>query len=353
VPGNDRLIVLISDGADWKPKGSEDAGELVRGVDEPVSLMEDLHQRMRIHLHALGISTEEIFWSWWKRRSSGTPHASAVPNHKLLEAMVEVGGGDPTRTGDAEVLADYFSGLGRGVSRRLSPPRAAEPLRPRDDERAGLRERIAQLGRNQAGDRARPERTDLGNEVLRLYNSCNEHARSLAGRDLFLASSDSVVVLGKLMFEPVGGKRDFDWWWGKLHQQFWEARDIRIRDDKQSYPIAAVKELFQADETRDLNHLRNWCSHSWLSPGNEPERKEFDKNLKRLRRILEQMIGRAALEEEDEEAWSGLQLAVLDRLRGVLRSLVQPLREEGSRPPVASPVPAAATAAPARIPHIL
>ena len=54
--------------------------------------------------------------------------------------MVVVGGGDPTRTGDAAVLADYLSGLGRGVSRRLSlQAHPVERPRLKDVERARLR----------------------------------------------------------------------------------------------------------------------------------------------------------------------------------------------------------------------
>lgn len=335
LPGNDRLIVLISDGADWKPKGLEDAGELVRGVDEPVSLMEDLHQRMQIHLHALGISTEEIFWPWWKRNRGAEPaHPSAVPNHKLLEAMVEVGGGDPTRTGDATVLADYFSGLGRGVSRRLAP-HASEARRPSAEESAGLRRRLGELRPERGQDQHSSRRAELCKEVVRLYHSCNELARGLVGRDLFLPSSDTVKVFATLMFEAVTSKREFAAWWGKLHQQIYEGRDIRIREDGQQYPIQTVKKTFFADPSLDLNHLRNWCSHSWLSPGSPQEQDTFDKRLQRLRRILEQMIGRVALEDDDAAGWSALQLAVLTRLGSVLSAVLEALRAEGTRGPAA------------------
>jgi Mg-chelatase subunit ChlD len=33
-PGNDRLVVLVSDGATWKPKGEEAYGEVVQAVND-------------------------------------------------------------------------------------------------------------------------------------------------------------------------------------------------------------------------------------------------------------------------------------------------------------------------------
>jgi hypothetical protein len=333
-PGNDRLIVLISDGADWKPKSGDDAGEIVRGVDEPVSLMEDLHQRMRISLHALGISNEEIFWSWWKRnRRSESPHPSAIPNHKLLEALVVVGGGDPTRTGDAAVLADYFSGLGTGVSRRLSvQARPADRPRLSDADRVRLRERVAAHGRSRASAESQAKRDQLCEEIHGLFRAANDYGRSLAEQDVFRVSTDSILILHQLMFEPARSKREFDWWWGKLHQQFLECRDVRIWDPKKKYPVTGIKEILHGEDTGVLNHLRNWCSHHWLAPGDEKERKDFERSMQRVREILQALIGRVALEDDDEAGWIALQLAVLHRLRDVLASVVEVFRAAGGRP---------------------
>jgi hypothetical protein len=331
-PGNDRLIVLLSDGADWKPKSGDDAGELVRGVDEPVSLMEDLHQRMRISLHALGISNEDIFWSWWKRIHGEQPaHPSVIPNHKLLEALVVVGGGDPTRTGDAAVLADYFSGLGRGVSRRLNlQARPVERPRLTDAERVRLRERLATLSRSRAATESRARRDQLCEEIHTLFRAVNEYGRSLAGEDVFRVSTESIEILHKLMFEPARNKREFDWWWRKLHQQFLECRDVRIWHPKKSYPIPGIKERLHGKETAALNHLRNWCSHHWLAPGDETQRQDFARSLERVREILLAFTGRPVLEDDDETAWVTLQLAVLQQLRDVLAAVVAVFRSASS-----------------------
>ena len=39
-PGNERLIVLVSDGADWKPRGEQGIGEIMEAVSEPIGLSE-------------------------------------------------------------------------------------------------------------------------------------------------------------------------------------------------------------------------------------------------------------------------------------------------------------------------
>ena len=65
VPDNDRLIVLVSDGADWAAKSEDSTGEAVTAVSDPVSLMEELERSLAIKLHAIGIGDEETFRAWW------------------------------------------------------------------------------------------------------------------------------------------------------------------------------------------------------------------------------------------------------------------------------------------------
>ena len=148
-PGNDRLVVLISDGATWVPKDDDATGEVVSGVDDPVSLMSHLHEQMHIHLHAIGVSKEDIFWPWFRDKYSGRePHISMIPNHQLLDQLIDVGGGDPSRTGDTDVLAEYFSGLGRGVTRqiRCGSPDPLPSLQPW--ERDALAARTSKSNKN-------------------------------------------------------------------------------------------------------------------------------------------------------------------------------------------------------------
>ncbi|MFI9785139.1 VWA domain-containing protein [Kitasatospora sp. NPDC051984] len=120
-PGNEKLVVLVSDGAHWAPKGDQGLGEVVRAAEEPVSLMEHLHRDMGVRLHAIGISTSDMYQRWLRDGNRGG--TALEPNHELLGQLVRVGGGDSAAIGGFEVLAEYFSGLGSGTSRRV-------PLRP-------------------------------------------------------------------------------------------------------------------------------------------------------------------------------------------------------------------------------
>jgi von Willebrand factor type A domain len=121
--GNEKLIVLVSDGADWTEKGEDGSGEMVEAVSEPVSLMTHLNAEVGIRLHALGISNPELY----RRRGYKTAEGM-VPDHQLLRELVKAGGGDPSAIGGLDVLEKYFSGLGTGVTYTVREPLAERPV---------------------------------------------------------------------------------------------------------------------------------------------------------------------------------------------------------------------------------
>lgn len=173
--GNEKLIVLVSDGAEWSPKGEKGSGELVLATTEPVSLMAHLHRDMGIRLHAIGVSTAELF----HRRGTWQPHPASIPNHTLLKELVKVGGGDPTKVGGLDVLEDYFSGLATGmvhqVRERLTEARKPGPL-PEPTRLA--------LSRLTAESEPKHEirRDELRVQVLERVGLCNNEAvRGLGG----------------------------------------------------------------------------------------------------------------------------------------------------------------------------
>ncbi|WP_410610284.1 vWA domain-containing protein [Amycolatopsis sp. lyj-109] len=124
-PGNDKLIVLVSDGANWVPKGEDGTGVVVPTVDEPVSLMAHFQRDLGIRLHAIGISTVEMY----RKRGGDMARPELVPNHTLLGELVKVGGGDPTTIGGLDVVAEYFGGLGGGIIHRVTE-RLTDMARP-------------------------------------------------------------------------------------------------------------------------------------------------------------------------------------------------------------------------------
>ncbi|GGN82562.1 hypothetical protein GCM10010112_60100 [Actinoplanes lobatus] len=146
-PGNERLVVLVSDGADWAPRGDQGTGEIMEATSEPVGLMEHLHRDMNIRLHAIGISTRELFLRRYRAEQPGI-----TPNHDLLEALVKVGGGDPTTIGGLDVLVEYFSGVGGGITHRVRQTLSSAPREPLDAGARDILQRSAGDGAR-AGDR--------------------------------------------------------------------------------------------------------------------------------------------------------------------------------------------------------
>lgn len=172
--GNERLIVLVSDGANWVPKGEQGSGEMVDATKEPVSLMAHLHRDMSIRLHAIGISTADLF----HRRGAYAPNPSLVPNHDLLEELVKVGGGDPTTIGGLDILEDYFSGLGAGITHRVPEFKERRAAGPLPQAASDVLSRLSARG----SGNLEAQRAGLSYQIVELIGQCNVEAlRALGG----------------------------------------------------------------------------------------------------------------------------------------------------------------------------
>lgn len=189
-PGNEKLVVLVSDGAHWVPKGDKGAGEVVFARDEPVSLMEHLHNDAGIRLHAIGISTPAMYQQWLRDGNAGA--TMFEPNHTLLEQLVRVGGGDAAAIGGFDVLTEYFSGLGTGLSRRV-PVRAAPAAGRISRETAEALDALRRFG----GRDNTEERVELGEYADRLSEAagvCNREANRAFGSLLFDVGNVRIAV---------------------------------------------------------------------------------------------------------------------------------------------------------------
>ncbi|BCJ51932.1 hypothetical protein Asp14428_34070 [Actinoplanes sp. NBRC 14428] len=167
VPGNDQLIVLVSDGAEFNPKGDDATGEAIEVTRDAVSLMDELRQVAGVRLHAIGISDREAFQRWCDRERGGSYEPWMVPDHRLLTNLVQVGGGDPGRIGGLDVLEDYFGSLGGGVTTRIGVPADAGRLPAVQPGLAALAHR--QLG---VGPAERAEFARTADEIRDLYAEC-------------------------------------------------------------------------------------------------------------------------------------------------------------------------------------
>jgi hypothetical protein len=199
--GNERLVVLVSDGANWAPKGEQGSGEMVNALEEPVSLMEHLNRDMGIRLRAIGISTADLF-----RRRGYVPDADMVPNHDLLEELVKVGGGDPTTIGGLDVLEEYFSGLASGITYRvrkgLREPCPAGPL-PEPAVAALSRLRAPVPGTQDLVAR----RSELELHIVEQVGLCNDQALRALGGPAWDASRVTAHFQRKLTGQPQSAAR--------------------------------------------------------------------------------------------------------------------------------------------------
>ncbi|MEU8665207.1 vWA domain-containing protein, partial [Actinoplanes philippinensis] len=169
-PANERVIVLVSDGADCPPRRPEDTGRVFGALEEPVSLMEHLHRDMKVRLHAVGISTEE----WFLRRCE--PHPRLVPDHRLLQKLLAAAGGGRPTIGGVDDVGDYFSEVGTGLRYPVTGRLTARP-----ELRLDRRTLQKLTVRRPAG----PDRDKLADEFAGLVRSVNELSERALGGALF------------------------------------------------------------------------------------------------------------------------------------------------------------------------
>jgi len=321
-PNNERLIVLISDGAAWKARGDDAVGELVdNALEEPVSLMEHLHESMGIYLHAIGISNPEVFERYLRRpginaAEYGVGHR---PNHQLLERLVQVGGGDPTRTGDAAVLDEYLQGLGTGVTRsvHVSAHKVESlTLSPKEKE---------QIAAAAADNRvlALPTQDDV---VLRsycaklqdLYEKCNHYCLAHCGDRLFNPSTEAYSsFFTRTVLTPATSQMQFKLFISDLYGVFDEGLISSIRQPKPSKPLPDIllepSSLFHEERFGSIATLRNKLLHDSMK----------GESSKELFQVYERLIGRRAIPSDDSDNWQRLQKTVLEELSTLLSDVLR------------------------------
>ncbi|MBU6529725.1 vWA domain-containing protein [Streptomyces mayonensis] len=314
VPGNERLVVLVSDGAHYAPVPDERSGESVLGTQDPVSLMEDLHAGLNIRLHAVGISDEALFDRWWqaqRHRPGWTAEAPEhmVPNHRMLRELVTVAGGDRQRIGGLDVLEEYFAELGSGVVRAVGRP--ARPRLPALQLTPG--ELAAEPGRRVAA--ADPQRRRTWDKAVE--DALLAHARvceaSLArlGHQLFRSSppNDSTRLR-----RQCADRAEFTAWLSVAYQIFNERlyTPLRIpkKDPAKVLDLPQLAAPFWDGRMSELHELRNFYHHD----------RDMEERADRNRTagaIVHKHTGNYAPSEHDTDAWCALQLALVRNLAAI------------------------------------
>jgi hypothetical protein len=317
-PGNDRLIVLISDGAhsaddrgDDEYRDDRDDGAMLKGIAEPRSLVESLSAQLGVRVHSIGISSPEGFNSFLRRMQSAKGYASPAhqswcPNDELLRALMQVSGGDPERVGSSLVSLEYFAQLGAGVSYRVNVGQPPPPPQLTPAELSCLEQYQAQVGKTQ---RAR-QREELARDIQSEWRKCNDIAEALIDWPL-LYKEDLVnnTLNGDLLWKTdVLSRNDFRSWWLDMHQVFHESQH------PYSFKIPGVRQILKSEQTSDIWQLRNWMSHNQNLPDRKREREKSQK-------ALHKFVGVCELADGDSDNWSRLQLALLTELRELGRTL--------------------------------
>lgn len=321
-PGNERLVVLISDGAHYVPKGVESTGEVVEEFEEPVVLMERLHRQLKIRLHAIGISNSEVYRKWCALQHR-QPETGFEPNHTLLDRLVQVGGGDLSHQGDADVLERYFSGLASGVTRQVPRLSAAERLELQTFEVDRFQEFAS--GRVNQAERIAYEsrRKDLFEQVFRLQDDCNKAALAHGGIRVYerIETSNFIVQHSS---RSVTSFEEFSQFAIDLYKAFREAQSKEVaaaaRDASANRPISADRPkqhalatmgaIFAADRFQMLCGLRHYSAHLASGAGG-----------RFVGDFFQRAVGERFPRNDDVAKWMRLHLAVLDELVAVLKEL--------------------------------
>lgn len=301
---NERLIVLVSDGKPFSPKGNDTTGEVVQLRNDEVNLVNHLFRTRGIRLQAIGISDESLYNSWVQR--SGQSHDSLRPDHGLIRELAQKGGGDPNRTGGVEVLEDFFQGLGSGYRRFVGCSSAesyarklsARAIRVIKDADVNLRqdERMALLDRFEEDAMAFNKACgsicgkNIGEWMpFKFESPFVVGRRSLAG----LAVEDEhafrtfVMKLNTLMVEQGPGRR--------------RTKDVRSWPDELTEWYEPLVQL-----SNRIRIIRNFYAHDKKV---EDPRELHD--LDRLHEAMEHFVKRRQIAVNDREGWAQLAAVML------------------------------------------
>jgi len=117
---NERLLLLLSDGADWARNTDENRdGEVSGMTDDPVEMAEISHHNSHIRIHTVAISDEQTF-KQYIRDPRYINNNKAIPNTRLLRAIATSTRGKYYESPNAKVLTKLFDELGEGIHYQLT-----------------------------------------------------------------------------------------------------------------------------------------------------------------------------------------------------------------------------------------
>lgn len=198
--GNDRLFILISDGAhseqDEDEAEADRYGKTVQFLNDPVSLMSQLRLEEDIHLYAIGIGTRANFEEWWKvRNPNQKPRPTDIPRHDLLKKIAAAGGGHCFDFSEASALRRYFDEIAAGITSTLDPQQPPKLPALSEKERNVLASHAVRSHAAAESPNLRAQRAELLHQIRSLYVKCNELSIQRSGQPLFAVGPEVDKVL--------------------------------------------------------------------------------------------------------------------------------------------------------------
>lgn len=113
--GNEKVIVLLSDGGDWSDEGEGlGEGEIGLTTHDPVVLSGSLHHDSNVRIHTIAISSEQSLRRFISDRRYWD-NRMFVPNSKLLQGIAAAADGLFFDSPDGRVLNRLFDEIGEGT----------------------------------------------------------------------------------------------------------------------------------------------------------------------------------------------------------------------------------------------
>lgn len=110
---NEKMIVLLSDGADWQEDSKDKGiGEVVVTRNDPAVLADSMHLDSNIRIHTIAISDEATFLRYYPDEQG---KVGSTPNTRLLRRIAESTDGMFLESPSADLLARIFEELGVGA----------------------------------------------------------------------------------------------------------------------------------------------------------------------------------------------------------------------------------------------
>lgn len=110
---NEKMIVLLSDGADWHEDVKDRSiGEVVPTSHDPAILADSMHADSDIRIHTIAISNRSTFLRYYPNESA---QVGSVPNEELLRKIAVVTDGVFIPSPSADKLSQIFEELGVGA----------------------------------------------------------------------------------------------------------------------------------------------------------------------------------------------------------------------------------------------